>query len=52
MKEDPALVKKVKGTFLFKVTKGPGGKTGSWFVDAKKDGRVKENCSGENCEEK
>ncbi|CAG0881826.1 unnamed protein product [Cyprideis torosa] len=41
LQEDPSLVKKVKGTFLFKVTKGPGGAEGNWFVDAKTSGKVK-----------
>ena len=36
MNEDGAnLVKKVRGIFLFKVKGGPGGKEGSWVVDAK-----------------
>ena len=36
LSEDGAnLIKKVKGIFLFKVKNGPGGKEGSWIVDAK-----------------
>ncbi|XP_035699184.1 non-specific lipid-transfer protein-like isoform X1 [Branchiostoma floridae] len=40
--EGPALVKKIGGIFLFKVTGGPGGKEGLWLVDAKNgNGAVK-----------
>ena len=35
MKANPALRKKVNGTFLFVVAGGPGGKSVSWSVDAK-----------------
>ncbi|XP_064624931.1 sterol carrier protein 2-like [Lineus longissimus] len=34
-KEGASLVKKIKGTYSFKVTDGPGGKQGTWFVDLK-----------------
>eukprot|EP00058_Branchiostoma_floridae_P015873 XP_002601361.1 hypothetical protein BRAFLDRAFT_123227 [Branchiostoma floridae] len=45
--EGPALVKKVGGIFLFKVTGGPGGKEGLWLVDAKNgNGAVKFGSAG------
>ncbi|XP_066299307.1 sterol carrier protein 2-like [Branchiostoma lanceolatum] len=45
--EGPALVKKIGGIFLFKVTGGPGGKEGLWLVDAKNgNGAVKFGSAG------
>ena len=38
MSADPALAKKVNGTFLFHVTDGPDGAKASWSVDAKGGG--------------
>lgn len=34
MKANPALLKKVDGSFLFKLSGGPAGATASWVVDA------------------
>ncbi|XP_019645644.1 PREDICTED: non-specific lipid-transfer protein-like [Branchiostoma belcheri] len=45
--EGPALVKKIGGIFLFKVTSGPGGKEGLWLVDAKNgSGSIKFGSAG------
>ena len=35
---NPALLDKVDGTFLFKLSGGPGGASAAWAVDAKKGG--------------
>ena len=40
-------MKKVNGVFVFKVTKGPGGKEGTWVVDVKNgNGSVVFNSDG------
>ena len=41
LKADPTLLKKVKGVFAFNITKGPGGASAQWTVDAKTAGEVK-----------
>ena len=48
MQDGANLVKKVKGVICFKVTKGPDGQEGVWYVDAKSGtGAVKFGGEGE-----
>ncbi len=43
-------MKKIKGVFVFKVNKGPGGKQGVWVVDVKNgNGSVKQGSDGKGC---
>ena len=46
MAGDPQVLKKVNGTFCFRVTGGPGGARAAWFVNAKEIGEGPKGGSG------